>query len=156
LKANEQSQALCDNKIDAFVYFSGFPNGSIKEATTTCNAVLVTVDGPIINKLVEDNPYYGKVTIPGGTYTGTPNDTVTFGARATIVTPASMPNDIVYEVTKAVFNNYNTFKRLHPSFAALTKEDMAKNALSAPLHPGAEKYYKEVGLLATEKKQKSK
>lgn len=146
LKANEQSQALCDNKIDAFVFFAGFPNGSIKEATTTCDAVLVEVNDATIDKLIADNPYYSKVTIPGGTYTGTPQDTVTFGARATIVTTAGMSEQIVYEVTKAVFENFNTFKRLHPSFASLTKKDMATAALSAPLHPGAAKYYKEVGL----------
>jgi TRAP transporter TAXI family solute receptor len=146
LKANEQSQALCDNKIDAFVFFAGFPNGSIKEATTTCDAVLVTVNDPTIDKLIANNPYYSQVVIPGGTYTGTPKDTVTFGARATIVTPSSMSDKIVYEVTKAVFENFNTFKRLHPSFSALTKQDMASAALSAPLHPGAVKYYKEVGL----------
>ncbi len=146
LKANEQSQALCDNKIDAFVFFAGFPNGSIKEATTTCDAVLVEVNDATIDKLIADNPYYSKVTIPGGTYTGTPQDTVTFGARATIVTSAGMSEKIVYEVTKAVFENFNTFKRLHPSFASLTKKDMASAALSAPLHPGAAKYYKEIGL----------
>lgn len=146
LKANEQSQALCDNKIDAFVFFAGFPNGSIKEATTTCDAVLVTVNDSTVEKLIEENPYYSQVVIPGGTYTGTPKDTVTFGARATIVTPKSMSDEIVYEVTKSVFENFNTFKRLHPSFASLTKEDMATAALSAPVHPGAAKYYKEVGL----------
>ena len=146
LKANEQSQALCDNKIDAFVFFAGFPNGSIKEATTTCDAVLVNVNDSTIEKLIADNPYYSKVVIPADTYSGTPHDTVTFGARATIVTPANMSSETVYQLTKSVFENFNTFKRLHPSFASLTKADMATAALSAPVHPGAAKYYQEAGL----------
>ncbi|GAB6263764.1 TAXI family TRAP transporter solute-binding subunit [Photobacterium sp. CCB-ST2H9] len=147
LKGSERSQALCDNKIDAFVYVVGHPNGSIKEATTSCDAKLVSVTGPAIDKLVADNPYYAKSTVPGGMYRGSDKDVHSFGVAATLVTSTKVSDDVVYALTKAVFENFHVFTRLHPSFANLKKEDMVKAGISIPLHPGAEKYYKEVGLI---------
>jgi len=147
LKASEQSKALCDNKIDAMVYTVGHPSGSIKEATTTCDAKLVNVTGPVIDKLIAENDYYRKAVIPGGMYKGNPDDIETFGVGATFITSAKVPENVVYAVVKAVFENFDTFKKLHPAFANLKKEEMIKDGLSAPLHKGALKYYKEVGLI---------
>jgi len=147
LKASEQSKALCDNKIDAMVYVVGHPNGAIKEATTTCESKLVTVKDSVIDKIVADADYYKYSTIKGGTYKGNPDDVTTFGVAATIVTSAKVPEKVVYTVVKSVFENFEAFKKLHPAFANLTKEDMVNNGNSAPLHPGALKYYKEAGLL---------
>ncbi|SOB76218.1 hypothetical protein SAMN04488490_1896 [Marinobacter sp. LV10R510-11A] len=147
LKAAEQSQALCDGNIDAFFYTVGHPSGSIKEATTSCDSVLVNVNNKAAKKLIEDNPYYRKAVIPGGMYRGSDNDVTTFGVAATFVSSTNVPNEVVYEVVKAVFENFDSFKRLHPAFANLKKEEMVSDALSAPLHPGAAKYYKEAGLI---------
>ncbi|EAR60295.1 TAXI family TRAP transporter solute-binding subunit [Neptuniibacter caesariensis] len=147
LKAAEQSKALCDNKIDAMVYTVGHPSGSIKEATTSCDSVLVEVSGKAVDKLVGDNDFYRTATIPGGMYNGTAADTKTFGVGATFVTSAKVDEKLVYNVVKAVFENFDTFKKLHPAFANLKKEEMIKDGLSAPLHPGAAKYYKEAGLM---------
>ncbi|MCB1910064.1 MAG: TAXI family TRAP transporter solute-binding subunit [Rhodocyclaceae bacterium] len=147
LKAAEQSKALCDNKIDAMVYTVGHPAGSIKEATTTCDTVLVNVEGPVIDKLVADNAYYRKAVIPGGMYQGNPDDTRTFGVGATFVSSTNTPAETVYQVVKSVFENFDDFLRLHPAFENLTKEQMVKDGLSAPLHDGAAKYYKEAGLM---------
>ena len=147
LKPAEQSQALCDNKIDAFVYTVGHPNGSIKEATTSCDAVIVNVTGAVVDKLVADNPYYRTATIPGGMYRGTDEDAKTFGVGATFVTSAKVSNDVTYVVVKSVFENFEDFKKLHPAFGVLKKEEMVKDGLSAPLHDGAAKYYKEAGLI---------
>jgi hypothetical protein len=147
LKAAEQSSALCDNKVDAIVYVVGHPNGSIKEATTACDAVVVNVQGKEIDELIADNPYYRTATIPGGMYRGTDADTKTFGVGATFVSSAKVPADIIYQVVKAVFENFDDFKKLHPAFANLQKEEMIKDGLSAPLHDGAIRYYKEAGLL---------
>lgn len=147
LKAAEQSQALCDNKIDAMVYVVGHPNGSIKEATTSCDTLLVPVTGREIDKLIADNSYYRKAVIPGGMYTGSANDVETFGVAATFVSSTNTPAETVYQVVSAVFENFDDFRKLHPSFEHLTKEEMVKEGLSAPLHDGAVKYYKEAGLL---------
>jgi TRAP transporter TAXI family solute receptor len=147
LKSAEQSKALCDNKIDAMVFTVGHPSGSIKEASTSCDSVLVNVTGPEIDKLVADNAYYRKATIPGGMYRGTDSDTNTFGVGATFVTSSKVSEDVIYNVVKAVFDNFDQFKKLHPSFSVLKKEEMIKDGLSAPLHKGAVKYYKEAGLM---------
>ncbi|WBU64911.1 TAXI family TRAP transporter solute-binding subunit [Paracoccus aerodenitrificans] len=145
LKPAEQSAALGDNKVDAIVYTVGHPNGSIQEATSTVEANLVPVEGPEIDQLIADNPYYAKATIPGGMYAGTDEDTTTFGVKATFVTSADVPEDMVYEVVSAVFDNFDRFKGLHPAFANLEPEAMISEGNSAPLHPGAEKYYREQG-----------
>ncbi|MGR5208720.1 MULTISPECIES: TAXI family TRAP transporter solute-binding subunit [Vibrio] len=147
LKAAEQSKALCDNKIDAMIYTVGHPSGAIKEATTSCDSEIVTVTGPIVDKLVSDNSFYRLATVPGGMYRGSPDDVQTFGVGATFVSSTAVPDEVVYNVVKAVFENFDSFRRLHPAFANLKKEEMVKDGLSAPLHPGAEKYYKEVGLI---------
>lgn len=147
LKASEQSKALCDNKIDAMIYAVGHPNGSIKEATTTCDSVIVNVDGPGINGLIKKHPYYSKVSIPGGQYKGNDNDVPTLGVNATFVASANVPEDVVYEVVKAVFENFDSFVRLHPAFELLDKKAMVVDGLSAPLHPGAARYYREAGLI---------
>jgi uncharacterized protein len=147
LKSSEQSKALCDNKVDAMVFTVGHPSGSIKEATTTCDTVLVSVTGPEVDKLVADNDYYRTATIPGGMYRGTDADTQTFGVGATFVSSSDVPEDVIYNVVKAVFENFDQFQKLHPAFKNLKKEEMIKDGLSAPLHDGAVKYYKEAGLM---------
>ncbi|MGD8429435.1 MAG: TAXI family TRAP transporter solute-binding subunit [Ectothiorhodospiraceae bacterium] len=147
LKSAEQASALCDNKIDAFVFTVGHPSGSIKEATTACDTNLVNVNNDAVKKLVDDNPYYSFATIPGGMYRGTDEDVTTFGVRATVVTTSDEPDDVVYNLVKAVFENFDDFKSLHPAFAVLKKEEMIKQSLSAPLHAGAKKYYEEAGLM---------
>ncbi len=146
LKASEQSKALCDNKIDAMIYTVGHPSGSIKEATTSCDTVLVPVTGPVVDKLVKDNDYYRTATIPGGMYRGNPNDVQTFGVGATFVSSTNVPNDTMYVVVQSVFENFDSFRKLHPAFANLKKEQMVRDGLSAPIHDGAMKYYKEAGL----------
>lgn len=145
LKPAEQAQALCDNKVDAIIYTVGHPNGSIQEATTSCESVIVSVDGPEIEKLVNDNPYYSWATIPGGMYTGTDADVKTFGVRATFVSSTNSDEETIYQVVKAVFDNFERFKKLHPAFEHLKAEEMVSAGNSAPLHDGAAKYYKEKG-----------
>ena len=144
LKSADQARAVCDNKIDAMVFMVGHPSGSIKEATTQCETVLVTVNGPEIDALIADNPYYRTATIPGGMYQGNPEDTQTFGVGATLVSSASVSENVVYVVTKAVFENMRRFRRLHPALANLREEEMIKDGLSAPTHGGAKQYYVEM------------
>ncbi len=147
LKASEQSAALCDNQIDAMVYTVGHPSGSIQEATTACDSVLVEVSGEAVDKLVADNSFYRTATIPGGMYRGNDADTATFGVGATFVSSDAVSEDAVYAVVSSVMNNIEDFKGLHPAFANLDPKEMATAGLSAPLHPGAAKYYKEAGII---------
>jgi TRAP transporter TAXI family solute receptor len=145
LKADEHGAALCDNKIDAFFYGVGHPSANIQDPVTTCGAKLVNITGPAIDKLVAANSYYAKATIPAGMYKGNDQPTQTYGVLATFVTSAKQPDDMVYTLVKAVFENFEDFKKLHPALANLKPENMIADGLSAPLHPGAVKYYKEKG-----------
>ncbi|MGP8305111.1 TAXI family TRAP transporter solute-binding subunit [Vibrio sp. YIC-376] len=147
LKAAEQSKALCDNKIDAMVYTVGHPSGAIQEATTSCDSNIVAVVGPQVDKLIAENSFYRVATVPGGMYRGSEENVKTFGVGATFISSTAVPEDVVYNVVKAVFENFDDFRRLHPAFTNLKREEMVKDGLSAPLHPGALKYYKEVGLI---------
>jgi hypothetical protein len=145
LKADEHGAALCDNKIDGFFYGVGHPSANIQDPTTTCGAKLVPLTGPAVDKLVAENPYYAKVSIPGGIYRGNAEPTPTYGVMATLVSSSAVPADVVYAVVKAVFENFDEFKKLHPAFAHLEPKQMITNGLSAPLHDGALRYYKEKG-----------
>lgn len=147
LKPDEHGTALCDGKIDGFIFGVGHPSANIQDPTTTCGAKLMPFTGEAVDKIVNQYPYYAKVTIPGGLYQNNPDDTPTYGVLATVVASTKTPDDVVYQIVKSVFENFDDFKKLHPALAQLSKEDMVKNGLSAPLHAGAEKYYKEVGLL---------
>lgn len=147
LKSAEQAQALCDNKIDAMVFVVGHPSGSIQEATSSCESVIVPVSDPLVRELVESKPYYAMGKVPGGMYAGTDADVETFGVVATFVSSTASDEDTIYAVVKAVFDNFDRFKALHPAFASLEKERMVKDGLAAPLHDGALKYFKEKGLV---------
>jgi len=147
LKADEHGPALCDGKIDGFFYGVGHPSANIQDPTTSCGAQLVSITGPAVDKLIADRPYYAKATIAGNLYPNNPNPTVTYGVLATVVTSSKVPADTVYAVVKAVFDNFDEFKRLHPALAYLTPEGMVKDGNSAPLHEGAARYYREKGWL---------
>ena len=147
LTSTEQSKALCDGKIDAYIYSVGVPNAGVSIATDGCGARIVNFDNDLAKGFVTDkNPYYAWATIPKGTYKSTAADVKTWGVKATFVTSAKVPDDVVYEVVRAVFENIDDFRSLHPAFANLDPKTMVTDGLSAPIHNGAMKYYKEKGL----------
>ncbi len=146
LTSTEQSKALCDGKIDAYIYSVGVPNAGVSIATDGCAARIVNFNGKIAKSFVTpDKPFYAWATIPKGTYKTTGSDVRTWGVKATFVSSAATPAGVVYEVVRAVFENLDNFRSLHPAFRNLDAKIMIKDGLSAPLHPGAIKYYKEKG-----------
>lgn len=145
LKADEHGPALCDGKIDAFFYGVGHPSANIQDPTTTCGARLASITGPAVDKLVAERPYYAKVTIPGGLYPNNPDPAQTYGVLATVVASSKAPPEVVYQVVRAVFDNFDEFRKLHPALANLSPERMVKDGLSAPLHEGAARFYREKG-----------
>jgi TRAP transporter TAXI family solute receptor len=149
LPSDEQAAALAGGRVDAIVFTVGHPSGEIYDATKSTAARLVPITGPAVDRLIADHPYYAKAVIPGGLYRGNDSATPTFGVRATLVAPATMPDDLVYLVVRSVFENFEEFKSLHPALANLDRREMARAALTAPLHPGAERYYREAGLIQT-------
>ena len=146
LATAEQSQALCDNNVDAIVFTVGHPSGTIQEATTSCESHIIPVQGEVVDQLIVDNPFYAYSTVPGDMYPNNPDDIVTFGVKATFVTTTGLSEDAVYTIVSSVFENFDQFVSLHPAYAALTTAEMANAGMSAPLHDGAQRYYCEAGL----------
>lgn len=146
LPSEEQARALCDDRIDAVIFIVGHPNRSVQDTITSCDAVLVPVTGPAIDLLVAEHPYYWDATIPRGMYEGNQEAIKTFGLGATLVASSRTHPLVVYEVVKAVFDNLDEFKELHPALANLEKTRMVEAGLSARIHPGALRYYWEKGL----------
>ncbi len=144
MKSAETGAALCDGKLDAYFWLVGHPSALTKESIASCASHLVNATSPEIDKLIADKPYYRKATIPAGMYNNK-EDINTFGVGATFVTSADVSEKVVYTVVKAVFDNLDGFRKLHPAFANLKESEMIKDGLSAPLHKGAIKYYKEKG-----------
>jgi TRAP transporter TAXI family solute receptor len=143
----EQNRAFCADELDAIVYSVGHPNGLIRDATLTCHGMLVPVSGPAIDEMLSDYQAYERARIPGGTYPVNPADVHTLGVRAMVVSTARMPDVVAYEITRAVFDNFDDFRRLHPAFEALSVAEMANATGRAPLHAGAARYYREHGWL---------
>lgn len=147
LNPSEQAQALCDDTVDAIIYVVGHPNSSIKEASGACQTKLVNVYGDKIDQLIANTGYYKNSLIPAAMYRGSHEDTKTFGVAAVITTTDKLSESAAYQMVKSVFENFDDFKQLHPVFNNLKKESMVSDALTAPLHPGAVRYYREVGLI---------
>lgn len=145
-KSADQSAALCGNEIDAVFFTVGIPSGALKETATACDTVIVPMSGDWVDTFIAERPAYAKAIIPGGTYRGTDKDVPTFGPKATLVTSETLPDDIAYQTVKAVFDNVDVFRRLHPAFVNLTAEGMSTDGLAAPLHEGAARYFKESGM----------
>jgi uncharacterized protein len=147
IAAPEAPGLIQDGRLDAAFYTVGHPSGYYKEATAG-KVKVKFIPIPNTDKIVAKYPYYAKAKTLMSNYPGAANteDAVeTFGVKATFVTSANVPDEVVYAITKEVFDNFDQFVKLHPAYAGLTKEDML-TGLSAPIHPGAMKYYKEAGL----------
>ncbi|MDX1974324.1 MAG: TAXI family TRAP transporter solute-binding subunit [Rickettsiales bacterium] len=147
LKSSDQVKALCSGKIDAMIYAGGHPNGAVQQVTSACDTKLVPVTGPSIDELIKAHPYFSYATIPANMYPGTSTATKTFGVKAELVASSDLDDEVVYQLVKAVFDNLDNFKTLHPVFATLDPKQMIEVDGLAPIHPGALKYFKEKGLI---------
>lgn len=150
LKAQEQSGAMCKGKIDAMVFAAGHPNAAIQEVTSDCGAKLISVEGAAIDALIKESPYYAYTVIPAGMYPNNNEDIKTFGTMATFVTTDKLDDEVAYEVVRAVFSNLNDFRTLHPVFSLLSPNAMMSHGNTAPLHPGAKRYYEEATMARRE------
>ncbi len=145
LPSEEQARAMCDGKVEAIIYTVGHPNRSILEATVLCDALLVAVEGPALDALLSQYPYYAKTVVPGQMYRNNPQDIPTFGVKATLVGTTALSVETVNHIVRAVFLNLDTFRALHPAFSHLEVESMIDAGNSATLHPGAARAFTEMG-----------
>ena len=144
--ASEMPDALKNNKIDGYFYMVGHPTANIKDAANSTDIKIIPIDNNILENLIDKYPYFAKGHIQAGTYRGQESDIPTFGVKAVLVTNENVNERTVYLLVKAILENFDEFKKLHPAYENLTKESLL-NGLSAPLHDGAKKYFEEVGLI---------
>ncbi|RRC98919.1 TAXI family TRAP transporter solute-binding subunit [Amphritea balenae] len=147
LSPAEQAKALCSNVIDATFYVVGHPSGAVKEALRDCDSQLIGLAQSDINSLMLGNYFYQPMNIDGGLYDQSGTDVLTAGVNATLISRADMPDEVAYALVKSLFGQFEQFRRMHPAFSRLTPDLLIKAPLAAPLHPGAERYFKEIGLL---------
>jgi TRAP transporter TAXI family solute receptor len=145
LKAGEAPDALRDNKIDGYFYMVGHPTANIKDASNSVDIAITPINGEKIDAFVKANPYFAQADVPAGLYKGVDEAVPTFGVKAVLVTSTDVSDKAVYTLVKAILENFDDFKKLHPAYANITKESLL-DGLSAPLHEGAKKYFKEAGL----------
>ena len=144
LQQAEASRALVDQKIDAFFFTVGNPSAAIEEPAQSVEMDMIPINSDAIKNFVKEHPYYIMTKVPGGTYKGIDNDVETYAVTATVVTNEGVAEEVVYDLVKTVFENLEELKASHAAFRVLDPKEMLQG-LSAPLHPGAEKYYKEKG-----------
>ncbi|WP_458525472.1 TAXI family TRAP transporter solute-binding subunit [Onishia taeanensis] len=145
LPADQQAFELCHGNIQAMVYTVGHPDRSVGNAIRLCDARLIDVEGDVIEALLAEHPYYSRARIPAGLYGPDQAAVDTFGVRATLIASSATDPDLVYDTVKAVFENLPRFQDHHPAFDELSPSIMIHEGLSAPLHEGAERYYRERG-----------
>lgn len=145
LKPDELADALCQGRIDGYLYHVGHPARLVEETTSRCAAVLLPLDATRINALTRDYAYFVPGTIAGGLYAGNPNPIPTYGARAVLLTRAQVPDAVVYEFTRALHEELATIHAAHPALAGLRSPQMAQGGAVVPLHEGARRYYRERG-----------
>lgn len=146
LKSSEGPTLLQDNHADGYFFVAGHPTANIKDAANSLDISIVPIEGPGIDALLKKYPYYAKGIISGTFYKGVPNDVPSIGVKAVLVTSSKVKDEVVYQVTKTILDNFDKFKELHPAYKTITKESLLEG-LSAPQHPGAIRAFKEAGLL---------
>ncbi|NLM14056.1 MAG: TAXI family TRAP transporter solute-binding subunit [Epulopiscium sp.] len=146
LSFGDSATALKDDKIDAFFCVAGAPTTAIVELATSNQINVLKVDDEHAAKLIEKYPFYTKFSVPGGSYKGVDNDVQTVAVVATYIVSDSLSEDLVYNMTKALFENADEIAKAHPKGAELDPE-YSVSSISIPMHPGAEKYYREIGVL---------
>ena len=144
--SSEMPDALKNNQIDGYFYMVGHPTVNIKDAANSTDIRIIPFENNILDSLVQKYPYFAKANIQAGTYKGQTTDITTFGVKAVLVTNETINETIVYNLVKALLENFDEFKKLHPAYANITKESLL-DGLSAPLHDGAKRYFKEAGLI---------
>ena len=146
LSFSESADSLKDKHIEGFMFVSGVPNAAIQDTATTSNLKFISISDDMIKKLIDKYPFFTEIVIPAGTYKGQSADVKTVAVKATLIVGSEVSEKVVYDLTKALFDNQKELAEAHAKGAELSLENAVKG-VSVPFQPGAEKYYKEVGAI---------
>jgi len=146
LTAQECPMALKDNKIEGYFYMVGHPTANITDAANSTPINIVPIEGKKADDIVSKYPYYAKGYIPANTYSGVNENVNSIGVKALLVTSSDVSDKSVETILKAVLDNFDEFKEMHPAYKSVTKESLLEG-IAVPMHKGAEKYYKQIGLM---------
>lgn len=145
LSFGDSATALKDAKIDAFFCVAGAPTTAIVELATSNSINILRIDDEHADKLIADYPFYTKFDVPGGAYKGVDSNVQTVAVVATYIVSNDLDDKLVYDMTKALFENAGEIAKAHPKGAELNAE-YSVSGISISIHPGALKYYKEIGV----------
>lgn len=147
LSATEQAFAFCNGWVDSIYLMTAQPNTTIERMTRLCGARIVPISGPTVEKLLADAPYFAPLSIPGGIYLNAAKPISTFGTTISLMTSSDVPDAVIYDLVKAVFENVDALQIFYPALRPMGRKKMISSGRTAPLHPGAERYFREQGLL---------
>jgi len=149
LSQTESVQALKDGVVDAVFFNFAYPGSAVMDLAATRDIVLVPMDQTLADKIVKKYPYYVKIVIPGKTYSKVDYDVLCLGDSNVMIANKKMKDEVAYKIVKAIYSNVTEGKyalvNVHPVASQLTPQNAVNSPL--PLHPGAAKYFKEVGAL---------
>ena len=143
----ESIDLMRNKQLDGVWIMAGMPTAAVTEMCSTANGKLVGMDDELIAKVQAKYPWYSKFTIPAGTYDGQADPVQTTAVKMLLLTDASMPDDVVYDLAKTFWENLDSLGKAHAVMKTVDKEMAVSDLSGIPLHPGAEKYYREIGLL---------
>ena len=149
IRLGGMADGLADGNLDAALWNGSFPLPPVVKLTAAREIQLIPIPDDFFDTLRAEYPPYFRLSIPAGLYKGVDADTPTFGLANGMVLSKDVPEDVVYEMTKAIFENLEGLKAVHPAFGRVSK-DSVLNGFGAPLHPGALKYYREIGVTGIE------
>ncbi len=147
LSENEQSLALCHNRIQAMILVTSHPNSNIKQVVELCGVEIVSVSGSDIEKIVSQNPYYSEVVVKKGTYDGQGEDILSFGVRITVVGSEDLSDELASVISQAIVENVDGIKNALPALRHHSINDMMRFETVTPMHSGAERYFKSKGMM---------
>lgn len=143
----EASDLMRNKQLDGAWIMAGVPTAAVTEITSTAGGKLVPIDESLIEQLQETYPWYAKYTIPAGTYSGQDEDVMTSAIKITICTSADVPDDVIYDLTKTFWENIDSLSESQNILKSCSVEEAVTDLAGLPIHDGAARYYKEVGVL---------
>jgi len=143
----EAGDLMRNKQIDGAWIMAGLPNAGVSEMCATADGYLVGIDDATFENLKKEYPWYAKFQIPAGTYPNQSGNVQTSSVKMILMTDASVPEDVIYDLTKCFWENQDIVKKSHAVMRNIDVRNAVTDLADIPLHPGAARYYKEIGVI---------